>query len=69
MFVLCECFDYEGEAVIGLYASEEDAIAAADRYRESRTDSQGRVSIDELAIYQLEVGAAAELRSSADMYL
>ena len=69
MFVLCECFDYEGEAVIGLYASREDAVAAAEAYQASRTDSQGRVSIDELAIYELEVGAAASLRSSADMYL
>lgn len=69
MFVLCECFDYEGEAVIGLYASQEDAVAAAEVYQASRLDSQGRCTIDELAIYELEVGAAAVLRPSATMYL
>lgn len=64
MYVLCEIFDYEGEAVLGLYASEQDARAAAMDYQSSRN-----YSVDGLCIYELEVGAAARLRADADAYL
>jgi hypothetical protein len=69
MYVLCEIFDYEGEAVLGLYSSEQEARSAASDYQSSRVDSQGRCDVDGLCIYELQVGAAPRLRADADMYI
>lgn len=52
MFVLCCGWDYEGEAVLGVYASLEDAQAAANSYVGYQ---------DMICVYEVEVGAPAEV--------
>jgi hypothetical protein len=53
MFVLMFEIDYEGQSVLGVYASLRDAVAAADRLRDDR----------DLVVYRYEVGAAADFDS------
>jgi len=53
VYVLCEGYDYEGEEVRGVYASLEEAQAAAAAYRRDRYIG------DYLMVYASEVGAAA----------
>ena len=52
VFVLCIVFDYEGEAVLGVYSSLESAQAAAERYLEDQ-------DCDGLTVYECGVGAPA----------
>ena len=59
VFVLCQVFDYEGEYLLGVYASREEAVAAARVYRQH---------IDGFALYRREIGAAAVLDGAADEY-
>lgn len=58
MFVLCCNWDYEGEGVLGVYASLEQAIAAAGQTEWG----------DGQLIYQVEVGAAPELNRDPVWY-
>lgn len=51
IFVLCQVFDYEGEAVIGVYSSLESAQAAADRYAEQN-------ACDGLSVYEFALNGA-----------
>ena len=53
VYVLTQEWEYEGEALLGVYASLEEARAAAQAY-----DSQGS---DCLLIYERQVGAPAVL--------
>ena len=56
VFVLTQEWQYEGEAVLGVYASLEDAQAAA------RTYDTGS---DFLQVYQIQLGSAADLGRAA----
>ena len=58
MFVLCAEWSYEGEGVLGVYASLEDAIAAAGQTEWG----------DCRLIYEVEVGAAPELNRELVWY-
>lgn len=51
IFVLCQVFDYEGEAVIGVYSSLEAAQSAANTYAEQYT-------CDGLSVYELPLNGA-----------
>lgn len=64
VFVLCQVIDYEGEYLLGVYASREDAMTAAVRYQATQ---QGGL-IDGLALYTREVGAPAVLDDSAEYF-
>lgn len=65
VYVLCQVFAYEGEYLLGVdvYASREEAVAAADRYLAEQAGS-----VDQLALYTREVGTAAVLDASAIEY-
>lgn len=52
VFVLCQEWQYEGEAVLGVYASLEDAQTAARAYD---------TGPDFLQVYEVQVGATAQL--------
>jgi hypothetical protein len=59
MFVLVFEVDYEGQSVLGVYASLRDAVAAAARFRDDR----------DLVVYRYEVGAAAEFDSGVCVWV
>ena len=64
VYVLCQVIDYEGEYLLGVYASREDAMTAAVRYQATQ---QGG-SIDGLALYTREVGAPAVFGDAAEYF-
>lgn len=58
MFVLAYEVDYEGQSVLGVYSSLDQAMVAVQRYTE---DDRRSIFYRDLVIRQFHVDAAAEL--------
>jgi len=58
MFVLNGCIDYEGEVLLGVYASRADANAALEIFRNDAV----ALTFSSYEIREVEVGAAARFR-------
>lgn len=61
VYVLCGGWDYEGETVLGVYASADEARAAGEG------DLGG--TYDFACVYEIAVGASPELRASPSFYI
>lgn len=61
VFVLMREYAYEGESLLGVYATMDAAVAAAETYREGYSGT-----IDGLYIYASELGAPADVKFYPD---
>jgi len=60
MYVLLQGWNYEGEGLLGAYATLEAAIEAAEAHRAAEEARLGRPSMHgHLSVYEVEVGAPA----------